>query len=901
MDSSLHPSVFIPTKLHPPRSLADVIPRPRLTEALNGVLERKMALVLAPAGYGKSTLVASWLASAPAPGAWLSLDVGDNTLTGFLHYLVAAIQTIHPEAGQELLALLRSPEAPPIEVLAASLIRDLARIQQDYVLVLDDYYFIKQLVIHDFMDHLIRFAPPTLHLIIISRVVPPLSVHRLRMNGQLVEIRIHELRFTPEEVLDFMRSVWSDSFDAQLATLLWQKSEGWAAGLRMYTLSVRRAEELAAVIEHIPSQEIALEYLYHEVFEHQPEPVQQCLLVTAVVDRFSVELCDYLCEALCELEGEPGRLDGQGFVTWLEKSGVFAVPLDDRREWYRYHHLFQDLLRQQLVQARGPDFLARVHRRASDWFAQQGLLEEAITHALAADDVERAADIIEQNKDPLLNTDQWGVLEKWLSWLPEEIIDQRRGLLLAQMWIAQFQYDFPRAVHYLSRLEALLSPDETTEPTMAGEIAFFRGLPLFWSGQVAESAPFFQQAMDLLPPANELPRATAELYVGVAWQFTGREKETVAYFDNLLTQVHQDGIRKSRILAVIFITYLIHGELTQGYRYAKKLSAMANGRDQFATAWSHYTLGNIHLSWNETEEAINHFRQAVELRYFLDSNTAVDSFAGLALAHQRQGRSDLANQAADRLLAFIREQDHLAELWDTWGHSLQVRLAILQQDEEKALIHSRAADFNADRMTPLFWLELPRLTQARLLMFMGTEQSLKKAADLLETHLQDMRKIHNVRQQIEILPLLAVTYQRQGWMDLAMQRLIEGVALAENGSIFYPFLELGQEMRWLLKALNESHNALPHRDFIRQLLDAYPSQKDDRRPMMQASLPEPLTRREMEVLALIARRYSNREIAEALFISETTVKRHVSNILAKLQARRRQDAVQKAYALGVLG
>ena len=880
--------------------MADTIQRPRLMKELNRILERKLALVLAPAGYGKSTLVADWLASVSVPSAWLSLDAGDNTLMGFLQYLVASIQTLHSEVGHELLALLHSPELPPARVLVASLIQDLAVIQQDFVLVLDDYHVIKQVAIHDFMDQLLQFAPPALHLIIISRMAPPLSVHRLRLDGQLVEIRIQDLRFTAEEVLIFMRRTWNESFDPELASLLWQKSEGWAAGLRMYSLTVRRARDIAATIEHMPSREIVLEFLYHEVFAHQPEPIQKRLLVTAVVERFSAALCDFLCEELCGPDEGMKPMNGHQFIAWLEDAGVFVVPLDDHREWYRYHHLFQELLRQQLMQTNGPEFATRVHSRASSWFAQQSLLGEAILHALHAGDVERAADIIEQNKDRLLDGDQWGVLEKWIGWLPEEVINRRKGLVLARMWFAQFQYDFPRAVQLLAQLETLLTPDETMDPTMAGEIAFFRGLPLFWRGNVAESAPFFQQAADLLPLSNVLPRATAELYLGVAWQLMGRSQEVASHFTSLLAQAQKNDVRKGRLVAVLFITYLIQGELTPAYRYVHYLQRMNHHlQNHFHSAWVQYALGVIHLLWNELDFAIEHLSQAVDHRYFLDSNAVVDSFAGLALAYQRQGRAELANQTADQLEAFVRGQHQTAGHWETWVHSLRVRLAILQGNAEKALRHSRMADFAADRWTPLFWLELPRLTQARSYIFLGTDTSLQRATVLLEAHLEEMRRLHNISQQIQILPLLAVAYQRRGQIDRAMRHLLEAVTLAEKGSIMHPFLEQGHELYWLLKALNESHLAQSLHEFIRQLLDAFPAQKYDARPY-PASLPEPLTRREREVLELMARQFSNREIAETLFISETTVKRHVSNILGKLQARRRQDAVQKAYALGVL-
>ncbi len=894
-------SLLIPTKLHPPHTLGDVIPRPRLTGKLNQVLERPLALVLAPAGYGKSTLVADWLASVDAPGAWLSLDAGDNILTGFLRYLVAALQMIHPDVGQALLAFLHAPECPPSEMLVGSLIQDLTKVQQDYVLVLDDYHLIKSIEIHDFVDRLIHYAPPTLHLVISSRVMPPLNIHPLRGRGQLVEVRIHELRFTPEEVWTFMQRTWREEPDPQLVSLLWEKTEGWAAGLRIYSLSARESGNPSRTIEQLPSREIALDYLYHEVYSHQSGAVQACLLLTAAVDRFSAALCDYLCAGSCGDVDQKERIAGRAFINWLEEAGMFAVPLDRQREWYRYHHLFQDLLRRQLLHSRGRDFMERVHRLASDWFLEQGLLEEAIHHALAAGDVERAADIIEAHKDVMLDADQWGILEKWLSWLPEEVIARRKGLILSQMWIAQFQYDLSRAVQLLAHLETLLAPDESLDSVMAGEISFFRGLPLFWEGNIAESLPYFQQAQAWLPEERELPRATADLYVGVARQFLGQVEETLASFQALLTRVKKDGVRKGRILAVLFITHLIHGDLSAAYRYVHELTRMTERVDDpFHRAWTHYVRGYIHFSWHELEIAEKQFRQAVDYRYFLDINSAVDSFMGLALTYQHQHRNDLANQVADDLMAFLHEQRHLVDLWEMWGHSLYVRLALLQGDVERALLHARMMDFSADQRTPLFWLELPRLTQARLHLAAGAESMVEKGVRLLEMHLQEMRRLHHVRHQIEVLTLLAVGYQRQGQADRALDVLAEAVALAERGQIVSPFWEGGEDMARLLRGVLHAPLSLDRRDFVFHLLEMLPQDEKQLLRTTSPTLPEPLTRREVEVLALIAKRYSNREIAAALFISEATVKRHVSNILAKLQARRRQDAVQKAYALGML-
>ncbi len=548
----------------------------------------------------------------------------------------------------------------------------------------------------------------------------------------------------------------------------------------------------------------------------------------------------------------------------------------------------------------GKRFPATVHRLASDWFLEQGLLEEAIHHALEAEDVERAADIIEAHKDGMLDTDQWGILEKWLGWLPEDVIARRKGLVLARMWIAQFQYDIPQAAQLLAHLETLLEPEEALAPAMAGKIAFFRGLPLFWNGSIEKSLPYFQQAQAWLTEERELPRATADLYVGVAQQFLGQVEETLASFRALLEQVQKDGVRKGRILAVLFITHLIHGDLSAAYRYVHELARMSErDKDPFHRAWAYYARGFIHFSWHELAPAEEHFRQAVAHRYFLDINSAVDSFVGLALTYQHQHRQDLANGVADEMMAFLREQQHLTDFWEMWGHALYVRLAILQGNMERAFHHARILDVTADKWTPLFWLELPRLTQARLYLAVGTETMVKKATRLLATHLHEMRKLHNERQQLEILVPLAVAYRQLGQVDRAVDALAEAVALAEPGSILSPFLEWGEDVSRLLRAMLHTSLPLERRDFVLHLLEMVPRDSKALSERMPA-LPEPLTRREPEVLELIAKRYSNREIAEALFISEATVKRQISNILGKLQVRRRHEAVQKALAWGLL-
>jgi LuxR family maltose regulon positive regulatory protein len=860
-------------------------------EKLDRGLDRTLILVAAPAGYGKSTLAAEWLETCARPSAWLSLDEGDSDLMVFLNYFIAAVQSVLPEACQEISALLHAPDRPSQFALASTLINDLDRIGQPFIVALDDYHLIHDMAVHNLMDDLLHHAPRTLHLVLISRINPPLNLRRLRARGQLTEIRVEDLRFTTDEIGAFMQKTWGASFDEAEIARLQEKTEGWAAGLRLCFLSLKGPDELVTLADRFPGKGLVTDYLFHEVFINQPEAMQEYLLSTSILDRFSASLCEYLHGA----GAESGSMSGQAFIDWLTQADIFVISLDDEREWFRYHHLFQEVLRRQLAKTYDDEGIARLHDRASDWFARNGMIDEAIHHGLAAGDVVQAAELIEQNMDEILNTDRWPILERWLAYLSDEIIQQRPKLLLARLWIMHFQYNISAIPLQLKQMDAVLG-EEPVDSAMAGEREFFRGEPRFWRGEIEQSIHHFEQALALLPPENKLARGAAEIFLMTAYQVIGQTERAVAKGQALLKGESEDDAYKGRLLGALIFVHLLSGRSAEAHRVADRLMAMAKRMNApFFIGWAAYLLGYIHFGWNDLETAITHFTLAADNRFFLNQNLSIDNYIGLALSYQAIGQRERVDEIIGQLLECVQTpQNPVSALL---LRSTQARLAILQGDMEKMIHWLRTVDFSVDLGMMFVTIESPRITHGRLLTAWGTNASLQKAVAILQDRLQWTRSTHNVRQQMEILPILAVAYQRQGRPRKATHTLEQALTLAEPDGWIRPFLEFGPDMGELLNGID---GACSVRDFRDQIVAALSTSQAGSLFQIQAQLPEPLTNRELEVLALLAQRRSNKEIAAALVISPTTVKRHASNIYQKLQVNGRRQAATKAISLGLI-
>jgi LuxR family maltose regulon positive regulatory protein len=860
-------------------------------------------LVSAAAGYGKSTLVSGWLDSCAIPSAWLSLDENDNDLRLFLSYLLAAIRDMFPDAVRHTLEFVNAENLPPLPVLTGSLINELDQIQQNFILALDDVHLIQERAVHCLLTEILRHPPRPLHLVLIGRQDPLLPMSSLRAQGKVTEIRVQDLMFTAEETKEYLQQMLKGRFDEATAATWAEKTEGWITGLRLAALSMRHHGDATAMLAELPAgPQYIMEFLFSEVLSHQPAGVRHCLLSTAILDRFCASLCDALCGPSVE-----GGIDGEEFITRLHENNLFLIPLDAEKQWFRYHHLFQRLLQRQLERRRTQEEIAALSIRACEWFEGKGLIDEAIHHSLAAGKIVSAAQIIERNRHDLLNADQWYVLERWLDRLPEEIKQQRPEILLGQAWIADHHYRQAKIPQLVATIESLLDPN--SEQAVLGELNLFRGIMFYWQGQGKRSLNCIRKAQEQLPREFDFVRGEAEIISGLAQQMIGQKEMALrALHEKTLSSVKQEGIVLTRLIATICFVHLIAGELQQAAQAAERLRGVAKkSRLAYTDIWSNYLKGCCSFQTYDLDRACRYLSLVAKNKYLFHTRTAMDCLAGLAIIYQAMQRTDKSIETIKELCEFARETNDPYNL--VIADSCQARVSLLRGEQESADQWLRTFSETPDAPSMIFFLEIPVITQCRVLVAIGSDASLREAATRLETLWEATKEIYNTFQMIEIGALRALALHQMGRLDEASAFLEQVVTLAAPGGWVRPFIELGPPMVDLLTRLEEQDGSP---NFVRQILRAFSEQEHRAVPEVYVSQPiqqppaspllleEPLTNREVEILELLAQRFQNKEIAEKLFISPETVKGHLKNIFQKLNVSKRRQAVTVARNLGIL-
>ena len=502
-------SILLRTKLNRPRPTSDLVVRPRLLELLNRGLEGRLTLVCASAGFGKTTLVSSWIESisttgngmtSSLPAAWLSLDEYDSDLNLFLGYFIAALRTIFKDACTETDELLQARQQPPLNVLSRTLSNEIERLPERFILVLDDYHSIQGDAVHNLLNQWMRYWPRPLHLVLITRKDPPLPLASLRVRDIISEIRSHDLRFTDHETVTFLDRVLEKSLRDPTIAWLKERTEGWIAGLKLVTIWLRAAGNTEQVLESLPlTDNDVADYLAEEVFSQQLPTIQMFLLKTSILNRF----CPPLCEAVIG-ESDPAW-NASASIDWIERANLFVTSLDTRREWYRYHHLFQEFLQNKLYAGLGLDQVNELHRRAADWFAGQGLVEEALQHALQAHDLDLAAKLMEQGLREVLNRADRPTLERWLRLLPEEMIQRSPGLLMIRVWALEYAWRIDLQAQALRQVEELLDSEVGASlpandlQILRGQILVLRAQQAYFSNQTPRAVDLCRQALALLP------------------------------------------------------------------------------------------------------------------------------------------------------------------------------------------------------------------------------------------------------------------------------------------------------------------------------------------------------------------------------------------------------------------
>ncbi len=914
---ALSAPLVLRTKLYPPTFPADMVPRADLLERLEAGKTRPLALVSAPAGYGKSLLVGSWLESCGWASAWLSLDEGDGDLRQFLSGLVDAVQTRFPAACASSRRLTEAHELPSVKTLSTALSNDLDALPEPLVLALDDYHRIDGgSPVNELLQQLLALPPIPLHLVIATRRDPPLPLAKLRAMGQITDIRMSDLRFGPSETRALLAQSAGFSPGDQALANLGRELEGWVVGLRLVSLALRESEDpdgfLVGLHGGVQQTE---EYLVQEVIGRQPPRLRDWLLRSAILDRFCPSLCDAVCaggdngEAGEERAGDraardegaavgaDGAFDGARFTEALKAGNLFTIALDAQERWFRFHHLFQELLLRELKRRLGAGEIAGLHRRASGWFEAQGMIDEAVRHALGAGDDVAAAEIVERHWRAELDQDRWYIAKRWLDRLPVESREKRPGLLLAEAWMALFQQRFEELASLAERL-GTLPGDHADEPAYAQGLNFFNGLIEYWQGNAERGVRFLEKAIEQIPERLGVSDGAIGVYYGLALCMKGEQARAIRTLSDMMSGAQLPVLYRSQLMGALAFAHLVCGDLVQAMESAQRFAPLAReGRTANSEAWSDYLLACMHFHANELDAAQRHFASAARQRYILEPKGAIDAFAGMALTHALLGQSREADEALDRLDAFARElgsSEHLLV-----ADSCRARVRLLRG--EIAAGHWPHSIDPVPTPDGLFtWVEVPSITRARVLIAFGSAGSLKDAAEQLETIRRLSEQSRFIGQTIEVAVLQALVLEQQGRGAEALDALEEAVAMAAPGGWVRPFVEAGPSMAGLLERLAGRNGSTEQ---LQAVLEAL---RPDTRPLAgtpprsgsgsagEIRLQESLTRRELEILELLAQRLQNKEIASRLFVSVDTVKTHLKNLYQKLAVANRREAAAKA-------
>ena len=896
---------ILATKLYIPPPRPNLVLRPRLIERLNEGLHRKLTLISAPAGFGKSTLISAWVAMCQQRdlqlrAAWLSLDEGDHDLTRFLTYLIAAVQTTAPNIGA---ALLQTP--PPTESILTALLNDITHIPAPFVLILDDYHLTDARPVDEALAFLVEHLPPHMHLILTTREDPDLPLARLRARAQLTEVRAKDLRFTPDETAEFLNQVMGLELAAADIRALEDRTEGWIAGLQLAALSLQGQPDIPGFIRAFAGDHrYIVDYLVEEVLERQPEPVRRFLLQTAILDRFNASLCT-------AVTGQP---DSGAQLEALERGNFLIVPLDDQRHWYRYHHLFADVLSAHL-RAEHPDQIAMLHERASMWYEQNDLPADAVRHALLSGSFARAATLIERMLPAVRRNRQEAILLDWLQALPEDIFHTRpvlsahyAGTLLQSGRLDGVEARLRDAERWVSLLAEhpdalpaeMVVVDEAELRLLPAVVAMYHAAAALFQGNVTDTMKYARQIPDLARDDDHLLRGAAAGLLALAY-WTNGDLETahLAYAESMsrLEKIGHvsDALGCALALADIRLTQGRLRDAMSTYERGLRL-ATQGGSVLRGAADMHVGMSQLDYERDDLETAAQRLLTSQELGVF--SGMPQNRYRSrVAWARLRQAEGDF-----EGALDLLREAEQVFERdFSPNVHpipALKARLWIAQGRLDDAYAWAREQRLSAD--DDLSYLrEFEHVTLARVLLARYRHNraaaSMEDALRLLHRLLAAAEAGDRTGSVIEILLLQALAHHMQGDMTAALLPLERALRLAEPERYVRTFVDEGAPMMLLLEAAAKQ-GITP--GYVQFLLKA--AGKGEKHAPLQQALTDPLSDRELEVLRLLATDLTGPEIANQLVISLNTLRTHTKNIFSKLGVNNRLAAIHRADDLDLL-
>ncbi len=906
METSEQPLSLLATKLYIPRARGNLVARPALTNRLNAGLARKLTLISAPAGFGKTTLLTAWIAQADRPVAWLSFDEADNDPLRFLTYVIAALQTIYPDLGQTILLDLQSAESAAFDELLIRLVNELVAVPNEFVLAFEDYHLIQEPSIHSLVAFLLEHLPPPCHLIITSRADPPLPLARLRVRGELTELRANDLRFTRQEITDFFSQTQPIPLaTADLATLE-ARTEGWAAGLQLAALSIqgKQAVEVSTFVKAFAGDHrYVLDYLVEEVLHQQPAPIQTFLLHTSVLNRLSGPLCEALLETgdgRFEIETK-GYASGQEILEQLEVSNLFLVALDGQRIWYRYHRLFADFLRERLLRQIGQPEVATLYRRASAWCEDNDLLEEAITYTLAAEDWARAVQLVEQVATWMWQAAHYSAIKRWLETLPPEVLSASPQLCLWYAWALVLYGQFQAYKQPLQIAEQTWQVEENL--AKLGQVFHVRTLAAYLQRDSAAILDNAQHALAYLDETHFM-RELDRCFQAMGYLFAGQI--ATAQQRLLALQNERSAIRAPRLPLIIQSGLgeikQHQGRLPEAIKIWQDINEVAGDRNPLLPIRLLGFLGELYYEQNDLAQAEAALQQSFEVAHRADRDIfALWSYVTWARLLWLTGQPTEALASLDRALSLVQNLDY--PLPRRHLTAWRVRLQLAQGDVEAAEVWLADTGLAVDD-DPAYPRQVEYLTLVRLLLAQAQPE---QALHCLNRLLEAAEATGRLGDTVEMLALKALAHQADNAPDQAQAALAQALTLGQAGGYVRTFVDEGRPMAELLTTFPHKPAGVSQ-DYLNRLLSAFDlpsvvpppqSEIENRKPKIQ-NLIEPLSERELEVLRLIVEGATNREVAQALVITVNTVKKHTTNIYGKLGVSNRLQAVTKARALNLL-
>jgi len=906
---------LLTTKVYVPPLRSNHVPRARLLNRLEAGFDCKITLISAPAGFGKTTLISEWVDRNGLFTAWLSLDDGDNDPHRFLAYLIMALKNIQSDIGEEILDVLQSPKVPPVDELLAYLVNDLSGVSVPFVLVLDDYHLITEAEVHQVVTFLLENQPPQLHLVISGRADPPWPMARLRAQGEINELRTSDLRFTPEETIEFVHKVMGLELSVEEIRELDRRTEGWVAGIQMAALSMRGREDKQGFIRAFAgSHRYILDYLLEEVLDQQSPEVQNFLLKTSILERLTAPLC----------ESVSGVEDAQSVLEWLERDNLFLNSLDDERRWFRYHQLFADLLRSRL-DGTYPDLVPELHIQASQWFENNDLIGEAVRHAYLAADEERVIRIIENNALEMNYHGELNTLFSWLDDLPVDKVRSRPWLSVARAWAAVHAGELEDVDRFLQDVNFVLqakepSIDQDERRHITGHVSAILAYNAWFDGDIPKSKELSQQALERLPETDYMARAWALLVHGAMLRSLGEYEASERVLVEAVSLSKTAGDIQFTVEAMWELAVLQsrQGRLHDVLNNCQEALRLADehvrlgGQRLLVTGYTYARMGFIYYEWNVLDSALNYAQEAVILcRRWGMADAMIQSNQILARILRAKGEYSQSKKV-------IQETKQIASQISEWYTSMasasEAAYYLSIGDIRLALDWVEECGFNTNDAVEFHKID-SYILYAKILVFqrlLNSQEVMDETLNLLRRLLDRAEESKAVRDNIEILIIQAISLQANGDDERALESLERAFFMSKPEKFVRIYIELGPPVERLLLMADARGMYI---DYVKDLLDAIAQEKGKKNILEYPLEPvlitkavtgfpsfpvDPLTDREMQILRLLAGTISIPDIADQKVIATSTVRSHIKSIYSKLDVHSRYEAVNKAKELDLI-